>query len=394
VSTTTNDPALAARNRAIESSGWGRTVKLVQPHNFTFWVVAFVFIAGLLNVFLEFGPNLEAYSTPITQGVVWFAVYGLIIAWLISRLDRYSPIPGKIRLFAFLWGGLVATFALAIHYNRAIFALLAKTEGIAFSNDWRAALSAPISEEIAKGLVVVALIGVAPRIIRTATDAFIVGALSGLGFQLFEDVMYVLQSSQAGFGQSAPGINTAITRTILGFAGHWMWTAIFCAGFVYLIGRPLQPPRRLLGICMMLLTPLGHFFWNGAPQILGNPSQDVLMLIYLGLTAVIAVVFVAFYRMTLPPEKQVVRDVLQPEVDAGVITSEELDALVARRRARGKFIKAAEGRAEKRSRKHVLEAAHDLGNEIAKAHGAETDEVRHARAEITRLRTRSAANAA
>jgi len=384
--TTMSDPGLAARYQAIESSGWGRKVKLVQPRNFTFWVMTFVFIAGVLNMVLEFGPNLEAYSTPITQGVVWFTVYGLAIAWIINRLDRYSPIPGRIRLLAFLWGGIAATFGLAIHYNQAIFALLAKTQGISFSNDWKAALSAPISEEIAKGLAVVVVIGVAPRIVRTATDGFIIGAFSGLAFQIFEDVIYVLQTSQGAFGQTGPGINTAITRTILGFSGHWMWTAIFCAGFVYLIGRPLQPARPGLGILMMLLTPVGHFLWNGAPALLGNPSQAVLTLVMIVFTAVIAVVFVAFYRLTLPPEQQTVRDVLQPEVDAGVITGDELDALVARYRQRRTFIKAAGGHAERRTRKHVLEAAHDLGDQIAEARGAETDRVRHARAEIARIR--------
>jgi RsiW-degrading membrane proteinase PrsW (M82 family) len=385
--TTTTEPALAARSRAIESSGWGFKVRLVQPRNFTFWVMTFVFIAGFFNLVLDFGPNLEAYSTPITQGVVWFTVYALAIAWIINRLDRYSPIPGRIRLLAFLWGGVAATFALAIHYNRAIFAILAKTQGISFSNDWKAALSAPISEEIAKGLAVVVLIGVAPRIVRTATDGFIIGAFSGLAFQVFEDVMYVLQSTQAAFGQSEAGINTAFTRTILGFSGHWMWTAIFCAGFVYLIGRPMQPARPALGIFMMLLTPIGHFLWNGAAPLLGNPSQDLLMLTMIVLTAVITVIFVAFYRMTLPPEKQTVRDILQPEVDAGLMTGDELEALVARYRERRRFIKAAGGRAERRSRRHVLEASHDLADRIATARGLETDEVQHARAELARMRT-------
>jgi hypothetical protein len=111
------------------------------------------------------------------------------------------------------------------------------------------------------------------------------------------------------------------------------------------------------------------------------------MLTMLGYSAVITVIFVAFYRMTLPPEQQTMRDVLQPEVDAGVITDEELEALVARYRVRRRFIKAAGGRRQRRARKHVLEATHDLADELATARGAETDEVQHARAEITRMRT-------
>jgi hypothetical protein len=164
-----------------------------------------------------------------------------------------------------------------------------------------------------------------------------------------------------------------------------MWTAIFSAGVVYLIGRPMQPARRGLGIFMILLTPVGHFLWNGAAPLLGGPSQDVQMLAMLLLTAVITVVFVAFYRVTLPPEQQIVRDVLQPEVDAGIITAEELDALVARYSDRRKFIKAA-GHGGRRTRKHVLEAAHDLADELARAGGANTELVQHSRSEIVRLR--------
>lgn len=386
MSTTTTDPALTARYQAIESSGWGHEPKLFQPRNFTFWVMAFLFVAGGFNLYLSFAPGLDAYTTSITQGVVWFTVYGLVIAWIIDRLDRYSPIPGKIRLVAFLWGGVVGTFALAVHYNDAIFSILAKTQGGSFRNDWGPGFAAPISEEVAKGLAVVILIGVAPRVIRTATDGLIVGAFSGLGFQVFEDVLYVVQSTAAGFGQSEAGLATAQQRTVLGFTGHWMWSGIFGAGIVYLLGRPMQPARRGLGIGLMVLPIVGHFLWNATTPIAGDPPFAALLAIMLAFSVVIAVIFVAVYRMTVPVEQQQMRDVLEPEVRAGVISGEELDALVSRRKPRKELIDSAGDRDEKRRREHVLEATRDLADEIAAARGADTDDVEHARAEIARVR--------
>jgi len=68
-----------------------------------------------------------------------------------------------------------------------------------------------------------------------------------------------------------------------------------------------------------------------------------------------------------------------------IITAEELDALVARYSDRRKFIKAA-GHGGRRTRTHVLEAAHDLADQLARVGGANTDGVQHCRSEIVRIR--------
>jgi protease PrsW len=81
------------------------------------------------------------------------------------------------------------------------------------------------------------------------------------------------------------------------------------------------------------------------------------------------------------------RDVLRPEVTAGVITDDELEALVGTRKQRRTFVKSQQGRRERRTAKHVLEAAHDLADQIAAAHGDDTPAVRRARAEVADVRT-------
>lgn len=79
----------------------------------------------------------------------------------------------------------------------------------------------------------------------------------------------------------------------------------------------MQPARRGLGIGMMLLPMVGHFVWNGSGALLGGPTLAVNMAFSVVLSIVILFIFIAFYRMTLAPERQTVRDVLQPEVEAG-----------------------------------------------------------------------------
>ena len=125
--------------------------------------MVFLFVAGFSATFDGFRINARAYTHSFTQAVVWFAVFALAFVWLFQRLDRYSSIPAKAKLVAFLFSGLVSTFGMAAMNNDAFISLLAKTGGAPFALDWGAGLTAPWSEEIAKVLPVVLLIGLAPR---------------------------------------------------------------------------------------------------------------------------------------------------------------------------------------------------------------------------------------
>lgn len=106
-----------------------------------------------------------------------------------------------------------------------------------------------------------------------------------------------------------------------------------------------------------------------------------------GIQLVSLIVFIWVYRLTNPIEQQWMRDVLRPEVTAGVITNDELEALVGTRKHRRRFIKSNESRRERRATKHVLEAAHVLADEIAAANGNDTTAVQRARAEVAHVRT-------
>lgn len=71
-----------------------------------------------------------------------------------------------------------------------------------------------------------------------------------------------------------------------------------------------------------------------------------------------------------------------------------LGALAGSHRDRRRFVKAAGHRPRARRRvRHVLHAATDLAEEIARAGGAETPEVAFARREVRRLRAAATAPA-
>ena len=50
-----------------------------------------------------------------------------------------------------------------------------------------------------KGIGIVVLLALAPRLVRTATDGLLLGAFIGLGFQTSEDFLYSVVGATQGF---------------------------------------------------------------------------------------------------------------------------------------------------------------------------------------------------
>jgi RsiW-degrading membrane proteinase PrsW (M82 family) len=372
------DTVIAARRAVIEESGWGAHFRVIQPRNFTFWVMAFLFVSGAALTYQGFRGAAEAYTESFAQGFAWFAVFTLAFLWLFARLDRYSSIPAKAKVVAFLFSGLVSTFAMAGINNDAFRSILAKTVSLEFMQEWSAGLTAPWSEEIVKMLPVVLLIGLAPKVMRCAFDGLIIGAISGLAFQVFEDVAYTYNSAAANFGQAEYGTSTLGIRTVLS-TGHWAWSAVAGAGLIYLIGRPAERPRR--GFALILSSMFLHWFWDSIGPLTGGASWAIAL--YLPATIVNLAIFIWVYRLTVVKERTWARSLLADEVDRGVITADELDAAVGSRKVRKHFVRS---QPKRRRAKHVLEATNDLADEIASAYALDAPKVEHARAEIARLR--------
>ncbi|MGZ8743774.1 MAG: PrsW family intramembrane metalloprotease [Nocardioides sp.] len=374
------DPVFTARRQVIEESGWGAHFRVVQPRNFTFWVMAFLFVSGMSLTYQGFRGAAEAYTESFAQGFAFFTLFALVFLWIFARLDRYSSIPAKAKVVAFLFSGLVSTFAMAGINNDAFRSILAKTVSLEFMQAWSAGLTAPWSEEIVKLLPVVLLIGLAPRVMRCAFDGFIIGAISGLAFQVFEDVAYVYGTAAANFGQAEYGTSTLGVRTALS-AGHWAWSAVAGAGLIYLIGRPSEPRRRGLGIALILASMFMHWLWDSVTPLTGGATWAIA--VYLPITLINLALFIWVYRRTVLKERTWARALLADEVARGFITADELDAAVGSRKDRKRFVKSQPNR---RRTKHVLEATNDLADEIAHAYAHDTPQVEHARTEIARLR--------
>ncbi|MBO0676652.1 PrsW family intramembrane metalloprotease [Mycolicibacterium sp. S2-37] len=377
----------AARSTALHTSGWGRRFVFYQPRNLAFWVYLLLVSVGATAFVPMVTAQPAGFGGAVVRALVLFGLYGLLFWWFTQRVDRYATLPVTLLVAGLLWGAFAASWALAANANGALGNLYAKSFGQSWALDWSAGLSAPFSEELCKGAGLVLLIALAPRVIRTAFDGFVLGAVIGLGFQVLEDISYALTSASAHFGADpvASEMGTIWARMITGVAGHVAYSAIFCAGLVYAMGRPAEPRRLGRGVLLMATAMLLHGVWDSVGAIAGSQVWlTYLMMLLMVVVAVLVVVWV--YRLTVARERELMRTVLAPEVARQVITPAELGVLAGDRTARRAFRKALGGRRERRAADYVLEAAHDLAEELASARGAETDRVRFARSEVERIR--------
>jgi RsiW-degrading membrane proteinase PrsW (M82 family) len=389
--TTPPDPTttstLEARAAVIAASGWGNQVSWLQPRNACVWVYAVMVGYGFYYTFTLVRAETPLYAPALGLSAVIFAGYAVPFWWFTTRIDRYSRQPLSVAVAAFVFGGFAATWTIAVHGNSAIIGLYAKWFGPDFARDWGAGLAAPFFEELGKGSGVLLLLFIASSVVRTAYDGFIVGAFVGLGFEIIEDTLYALNSAPDGFGTDQIGnsLHTVVLRLATGFTSHIAYAAIFGAGVVFIVGTLAQRRRVGLGLALCATSMALHFGWDSTVALSGGNQLAVLVLmIACVVLAIVAVV--ATFHLTVGPERDAMRAVLAPEVENGVLTDEELDALAGNGRARRRYRRHGHGHRDKAQRHHLLEAGHDLADELARSGGLDSDRVLFARSELDRLR--------
>jgi RsiW-degrading membrane proteinase PrsW (M82 family) len=369
------------RRRAIEQSGWGEEFRLIQPHNLAFWVYCLLVVVGAVVLSGQISIAAAAYSGALISGVIAFGLLAVGYVWFIHYEDRYTTVPAKLAAAGFVWGAVAAIGAFALLGNDAVMSLYSKTFGASFAYDWGAALTAPVDEELAKGAGVLLLLTLAPRLVRSPFDGLILGAFVGLGFQISEDISYAFIGAANSFGDVGAAWGTIVVRTLSSISSHWMYTAVFGAGLVWFVGRPDVPARKWLGAGLMLTAMLMHGLWDASAAIAG--SSDLGWLVPTLVTAGLISVFVWIYRNAVPIEREWMRELMAPEVQSGVVTRAELDALAGSRSTRRGYIRAQPNR---QTAERVLAAETDLARQIARDGGAETPGVERSRAAVAQAR--------
>jgi protease PrsW len=269
----------------------------------------------------------------------------LLIGFAAFRLLRpVRPPPLLWSAAALVWGATAAA-GCALLANRGLTGLWAKSEGVGFASNWSAALSAPLNEEVLKvcGVVLVAL--AAPQAINGPLDGLIYGALTGLGFQVTENIIYGLNNIVLS-GATNPAravLNSALIRVgTTGLGSHWAMTAVAGAGIGYLVAhsrrnsrryaRSQAAPRRggVLPAVACLVTAMGMHLLFDAPLV----SVEIEV----GVNFVIVATLYLLLRCSFMRRA---RDLLVAKAAAGIIGQPEQESVLSRRRRRGELRCAA-----------------------------------------------------
>jgi len=377
---------LEKRSRALEETAWGEKFHFVQPRNIVFWIYLWMCGVGVVKAWQMFSPYSGYFGRALLVAGIVGVISAAVWTWWFRHIDRYERQPVGLVLTGFVWGATAATFTIAITGNTALGSLYTKLFGQVWSQDWHAGLSAPFVEETAKGIGIVVLLALAPRLVRTVTDGLLLGAFIGLGFQTSEDFLYSISGSMQGFGahQTDGLVSSIATRTFSDIVSHPLFTALFCAGVIYLIGTPAQPRRIGRGLALIVAPILVHGIWDSLVALAGGNATLVTVIMVGDFIFALAALWIAFV-WAHPRESHFVRDVLGPEIESGVLTDDEVTAAGGWRQQRT-YTKAAPDRIERRQRRHIVRAALDLSADLAASKGDDSPDVIEARNEINRLR--------
>jgi RsiW-degrading membrane proteinase PrsW (M82 family) len=153
-------------------------------------------------------------------------LYSLLVWWL----DRYEKEPWGLLAATFVWGAipaivvsLIAEFILGIPF--------AGFFGDAAAELMQGSVIAPVVEEVAKGLVILALFLVFRREFDGVLDGIVYGALVGFGFAMTENGLYFLGALAEG--GAAAWLSVVFVRTLVFGLNHGLFSGIVGMGFGY-----------------------------------------------------------------------------------------------------------------------------------------------------------------
>ncbi len=261
------------------------TDSFFQPRRAAFWLLVVLIVNGLFYTVQVFSTGFRVVPVTAFLGLAVWGLYALAFVLAFRALDLLEQHAPGAFILAFAWGGFGAVY-FAAPANVAIQNLCAKLVSPAFAAAWGPAIAGPITEEFLKLAGVVLLVLVARTQFQTTLSVLIVGAMTGLGFQVIENLSDTVSASM-NFpleSQVLPVLLNLLTRGLLsGLWTHAAYTTIASFGVAWFLLHPQRPmAARLAAVagCFALAWAM-HFVWN-SPLLedrFGNGYGDMAALL-------------------------------------------------------------------------------------------------------------------
>ena len=217
------------------------------------WVTMAVLGLGALGIGLLLiltGGPVPAIVTTLLAAVS-FPLLIAVCFWL----DRYEPEPGRYRLAALGWGGVVAVI-LSFVAEQVLFSLPGTTDFV------DTAVIAPLVEEAGKGLFLVAVVVFRRAQVHGLLDGIVYAALVAIGFAFVEDILYY--ASALGQGGPAALTFTFVLRGVMSPFAHLLFTSALGIGIGIAVSTRSAALRVVAPVLGYLVAVLLHGIWNGS----------------------------------------------------------------------------------------------------------------------------------
>ncbi len=188
--------------------------------------------------------------------VSMIGIYLIPFALGIRYLQKKFCISGKIIALSWIVG-LTVTVLLGTEGNSALsFLLLQLNLSDEFLKAWGAAITAPFTEEISKGIAVLLVYLLCRKL--TLKETLVSAWIAGAGFMVAEDIGYIYQTVFQGMESGFPVIFERISGAM---GGHVIFTGLFATGLIILLSKNDQVPKGKA--LLWLISPVVlHFLWN------------------------------------------------------------------------------------------------------------------------------------
>ncbi|MDQ3936310.1 MAG: PrsW family intramembrane metalloprotease, partial [Actinomycetota bacterium] len=266
----------------------------------------------LLSLLALVGP--AGFVVGIVLALLPLPIYVLLALWI----DRYEPEPRALLVSAFVWGAGAATF-IALIVNSVGSAIVGAEFGQDVGEIYGASVSAPIVEEGSKAAALLGVYRWRRSELDGVLDGIVYAAMVGLGFATTENILYYGESAVEG----DVGVGTVfVLRGIASPFAHPVFTAMTGIGLA-LAATSTSRVRRLVAPALGFIGAiLLHSGWNTSTIDPGAFVATFVLVMFPAFVALIVVSVVARRR-----DGRRVAAYLGPEVERGLLTQEDLNAL-------------------------------------------------------------------
>ena len=211
---------------------------LRQPMNAVLFGILFIGLL-VLGAYNLLWPLYGGATRMIQTFVIGACLAGLcsvpaiIIVWFLDRRQHESPF---LLMGAALWGAVVST-SMSLVFSNSLYGYILQVAkqsgGTVFgvsAETFAAVVTSPIVEETVKGVAIFALFWLLQSDFTDLRDGVLFGAMVGLGFNAAQYTIFLLD--EYAYSGIPPFLSLAALQFVfLGVNGHFIYSALFGAGF-------------------------------------------------------------------------------------------------------------------------------------------------------------------